>query len=60
MRDCNSKWWYFSYVHYFKQEEIEPFPEERENFLQQLYKFMEDRGKLFNLWLVEAEDRYVA
>lgn len=26
------------------QEEVEPFPEERENFLQQLYKFMEDRG----------------
>uniref|UniRef100_A0A3Q4I6E0 AT-rich interaction domain 4B n=1 Tax=Neolamprologus brichardi TaxID=32507 RepID=A0A3Q4I6E0_NEOBR len=25
------------------QEEVEPFPEERENFLQQLYKFMEDR-----------------
>lgn len=30
-----------------KQEEIEPFPEERENFLQQLYKFMEDRGRHF-------------
>lgn len=28
------------------QEEVEPFPEERENFLQQLYKFMEDRGEL--------------
>lgn len=27
------------------QEEVEPFPEERENFLQQLYKFMEDRGE---------------
>uniref|UniRef100_A0A8C6K4X8 Uncharacterized protein n=1 Tax=Melopsittacus undulatus TaxID=13146 RepID=A0A8C6K4X8_MELUD len=27
-----------------EEEEIEPFPEERENFLQQLYKFMEDRG----------------
>ncbi|KAM9612968.1 LOW QUALITY PROTEIN: AT-rich interactive domain-containing protein 4B-like [Trichechus inunguis] len=26
------------------EEEIEPFPGERENFLQQLYKFMEDRG----------------
>lgn len=25
---------------------MEPFPEERENFLQQLYKFMEDRGEL--------------
>lgn len=24
---------------------MEPFPEERENFLQQLYKFMEDRGE---------------
>uniref|UniRef100_G3U2X9 AT-rich interactive domain-containing protein 4B n=1 Tax=Loxodonta africana TaxID=9785 RepID=G3U2X9_LOXAF len=30
------------------QEEIEPFPEERENFLQQLYKFMEDRGTPIN------------
>uniref|UniRef100_H0X706 AT-rich interactive domain-containing protein 4B n=1 Tax=Otolemur garnettii TaxID=30611 RepID=H0X706_OTOGA len=29
-------------------EEIEPFPEERENFLQQLYKFMEDRGTPIN------------
>lgn len=27
------------------QEEVELFPEERENFLQQLYKFMEDRGE---------------
>ncbi|KAG8123565.1 putative AT-rich interactive domain-containing protein, partial [Naja naja] len=27
---------------------IEPFPEERENFLQQLYKFMEDRGTPIN------------
>lgn len=27
------------------QEEVEPFPEERENFLQQLYKFMEDRSE---------------
>uniref|UniRef100_A0A3Q3AF57 AT-rich interaction domain 4B n=1 Tax=Kryptolebias marmoratus TaxID=37003 RepID=A0A3Q3AF57_KRYMA len=26
-----------------KPEEVEPFPEERESFLQQLYKFMEDR-----------------
>ena len=24
---------------------MELFPEERENFLQQLYKFMEDRGE---------------
>ena len=24
---------------------MEPFPGERENFLQQLYKFMEDRGE---------------
>jgi len=47
-------------VHYFKQEEIEPFPEERENFLQQLYKFMEDRGRHFNLWPVKAEDRCIA
>ncbi|OPJ72719.1 AT-rich interactive domain-containing protein 4B [Patagioenas fasciata monilis] len=31
-----------------KTEEIEPFPEERENFLQQLYKFMEDRGTPIN------------
>ncbi|MEQ2217108.1 AT-rich interactive domain-containing protein 4B, partial [Xenoophorus captivus] len=30
------------------QEEVEPFPEERENFLQQLYKFMEDRGTPIN------------
>ncbi|XP_008428478.1 AT-rich interactive domain-containing protein 4B isoform X1 [Poecilia reticulata] len=30
------------------QEEVEPFPEERENFLQQLYKFMEDRGTSIN------------
>lgn len=44
-------------MYYFKQEEIEPFPEERENFLQQLYKFMEDRGRHFNLRLVEAEDK---
>lgn len=43
-----------------KQEEIEPFPEERENFLQQLYKFMEDRGRQFCVWLVEAEDRGIA
>nr|XP_033793210.1 AT-rich interactive domain-containing protein 4B isoform X5 [Geotrypetes seraphini] len=27
-----------------EEEETEPFPEERENFMQQLYKFMEDRG----------------
>ncbi|XP_076829906.1 AT-rich interactive domain-containing protein 4B isoform X2 [Brachyhypopomus gauderio] len=31
-----------------EQEEVEPFPEERENFLQQLYKFMEDRGTPIN------------
>ncbi|NWH82227.1 ARI4B protein, partial [Piaya cayana] len=30
------------------EEEIEPFPEERESFLQQLYKFMEDRGTPIN------------
>ncbi|KAG7230050.1 hypothetical protein INR49_009770 [Caranx melampygus] len=30
------------------REEVEPFPEERENFLQQLYKFMEDRGTPIN------------
>ncbi|XP_041106764.1 AT-rich interactive domain-containing protein 4B-like isoform X2 [Polyodon spathula] len=29
-------------------EEVEPFPGERENFLQQLYKFMEDRGTPIN------------
>lgn len=28
---------------------MEPFPEERENFLQQLYKFMEDRGEMLVL-----------
>lgn len=32
------------------QEEVEPFPEERENFLQQLYKFMEDRGESTPWW----------
>ncbi|MXQ92068.1 hypothetical protein E5288_WYG009875 [Bos mutus] len=31
-----------------KEDKIEPFPEERENFLQQLYKFMEDRGTPIN------------
>uniref|UniRef100_A0A8C2SWP7 AT-rich interactive domain-containing protein 4B n=1 Tax=Coturnix japonica TaxID=93934 RepID=A0A8C2SWP7_COTJA len=31
-----------------EEEELEPFPEERENFLQQLYKFMEDRGTPIN------------
>uniref|UniRef100_A0A3Q4HX80 AT-rich interaction domain 4B n=1 Tax=Neolamprologus brichardi TaxID=32507 RepID=A0A3Q4HX80_NEOBR len=31
-----------------EEEEVEPFPEERENFLQQLYKFMEDRGTPIN------------
>ncbi|XP_008428482.1 AT-rich interactive domain-containing protein 4B isoform X3 [Poecilia reticulata] len=31
-----------------EEEEVEPFPEERENFLQQLYKFMEDRGTSIN------------
>uniref|UniRef100_A0A670HTR3 AT-rich interactive domain-containing protein 4B n=1 Tax=Podarcis muralis TaxID=64176 RepID=A0A670HTR3_PODMU len=31
-----------------EEEEIEPFPDERENFLQQLYKFMEDRGTPIN------------
>ncbi|KAM9212753.1 LOW QUALITY PROTEIN: AT-rich interactive domain-containing protein 4B-like [Dugong dugon] len=30
------------------EEEIEPFPGERENFLQQLYKSMEDRGTPIN------------
>ncbi|XP_052352686.1 AT-rich interactive domain-containing protein 4B-like isoform X4 [Oncorhynchus keta] len=30
------------------EEEVEPFPEERDNFLQQLYKFMEDRGTPIN------------
>ncbi|KAI5108317.1 AT-rich interactive domain-containing protein 4B isoform X1, partial [Silurus meridionalis] len=31
-----------------EEEEVEPFPEERDNFLQQLYKFMEDRGTPIN------------
>ncbi|KAK5882159.1 hypothetical protein CesoFtcFv8_020773 [Champsocephalus esox] len=31
-----------------EEEEVEPYPEERENFLQQLYKFMEDRGTPIN------------
>ncbi|KAM9316714.1 AT-rich interactive domain-containing protein 4B [Gastrophryne carolinensis] len=30
------------------EEEVEPFPGESENFLQQLYKFMEDRGTPIN------------
>nr|XP_015218294.1 PREDICTED: AT-rich interactive domain-containing protein 4B [Lepisosteus oculatus]XP_015218295.1 PREDICTED: AT-rich interactive domain-containing protein 4B [Lepisosteus oculatus] len=31
-----------------EEEEVEPFPEERDSFLQQLYKFMEDRGTPIN------------
>ncbi|KAG8583163.1 hypothetical protein GDO81_008299 [Engystomops pustulosus] len=31
-----------------EEEEVEPFPDENENFLQQLYKFMEDRGTPIN------------
>ncbi|XP_058022157.1 AT-rich interactive domain-containing protein 4B isoform X1 [Ahaetulla prasina] len=31
-----------------EEAKTEPFPEERENFLQQLYKFMEDRGTPIN------------
>ncbi|KAG8444511.1 hypothetical protein GDO86_009612 [Hymenochirus boettgeri] len=31
-----------------EEEEIEPFPGENEHFLQQLYKFMEDRGTPIN------------
>ncbi|XP_052428197.1 AT-rich interactive domain-containing protein 4B isoform X1 [Carassius gibelio] len=31
-----------------EEEEVEPFPEEKDNFLQQLYKFMEDRGTPIN------------
>ncbi|KAJ0005021.1 hypothetical protein NQD34_011235 [Periophthalmus magnuspinnatus] len=31
-----------------EEEEVEPYPEERDNFLQQLYKFMEDRGTPIN------------
>ncbi|XP_018424513.1 PREDICTED: AT-rich interactive domain-containing protein 4B-like [Nanorana parkeri] len=30
------------------EEEVEPFPDEGENVLQQLYKFMEDRGTPIN------------
>ncbi|XP_072293397.1 AT-rich interactive domain-containing protein 4B isoform X2 [Eucyclogobius newberryi] len=30
------------------EEEVEPYPEERDSFLQQLYKFMEDRGTPIN------------
>ncbi|XP_063773637.1 AT-rich interactive domain-containing protein 4B isoform X2 [Pseudophryne corroboree] len=30
------------------EDELEPFPGESENFLQQLYKFMEDRGTPIN------------
>ncbi|XP_075718646.1 AT-rich interactive domain-containing protein 4B isoform X2 [Rhinoderma darwinii] len=30
------------------EDEVEPFPDENENFLQQLYKFMEDRGTPIN------------
>ncbi|KAI1240794.1 hypothetical protein IHE44_0009237, partial [Lamprotornis superbus] len=36
------------WLRFASAEEIEPFPEERENFLQQLYKFMEDRGTPIN------------
>lgn len=32
------------WLHLFSQPEEELDPEERDNFLQQLYKFMEDRG----------------
>ncbi|XP_077421074.1 AT-rich interactive domain-containing protein 4A isoform X2 [Vanacampus margaritifer] len=32
----------------FKEPEEEPDPEERDHFLQQLYKFMEDRGTSIN------------
>ncbi|KAK3553852.1 hypothetical protein QTP70_012684 [Hemibagrus guttatus] len=39
--------WYHQFEE-MNQEELEPFPEERENFLQQLYKFMEDRGTPIN------------
>ncbi|XP_056422963.1 AT-rich interactive domain-containing protein 4B isoform X2 [Hyla sarda] len=31
-----------------EEDEVEPFPDENENFLQQLYKFMEDRGTPIN------------
>ncbi|KAL4639892.1 AT-rich interactive domain-containing protein 4B isoform X2 [Arapaima gigas] len=31
-----------------EEEEVEPFPEEKDGFLQQLYKFMEDRGTPIN------------
>ncbi|KAK7901958.1 hypothetical protein WMY93_018727 [Mugilogobius chulae] len=31
-----------------EEEEVEPYPEEKDNFLQQLYKFMEDRGTPIN------------
>ncbi|XP_077468748.1 AT-rich interactive domain-containing protein 4B isoform X2 [Stigmatopora argus] len=31
-----------------EEDEVEPYPEERENFLQQLYKFMEDRRTPIN------------
>ncbi|XP_029961860.1 AT-rich interactive domain-containing protein 4B isoform X2 [Salarias fasciatus] len=31
-----------------EEEEVELFPDERESFLQQLYKFMEDRGTPIN------------
>ncbi|XP_055018365.1 AT-rich interactive domain-containing protein 4B isoform X2 [Boleophthalmus pectinirostris] len=31
-----------------EEEEVEPYPEERDSFLQQLYKFMEDRGTPIN------------
>ncbi|XP_044146575.1 AT-rich interactive domain-containing protein 4B [Bufo gargarizans] len=30
------------------EDEVEPFPDENDNFLQQLYKFMEDRGTPIN------------
>ncbi|KAM4042498.1 AT-rich interactive domain-containing protein 4B-like [Anomaloglossus baeobatrachus] len=31
-----------------EEDEVEPFPDENDNFLQQLYKFMEDRGTPIN------------
>lgn len=35
----------------FSQPEEELDPEERDNFLQQLYKFMEDRGNTDFFWV---------
>ncbi len=41
------------------QEEVEPFPEEKDNFLQQLYKFMEDRGEQYYFSIISTLLQYL-